>query len=129
MKLLGIDYGTKRIGVAVADTEAGMAFPKMVMKSDANFLYTINELCKKENFTKIVLGESKDLDGRDNPISKEITIFKKNLESQTGLPVVYEPEFYTSAQAARIQGENDMIDASAAAIILQSYIDKLRNKK
>lgn len=124
MKILGIDYGSKRTGIAMADTKTGMAFPKEVLKSDANMLYTINLLCQKEGIEKIVLGESKDLGGKDNAIAKEIAIFKTNLESQTGVAVVYEPEFYSSAQAARVQGENDMIDASAAAIILQSYLDK-----
>lgn len=124
MKLLGIDYGTKRTGIAMADSAIGMAFPQKVLKSDANLLYTITELCKKEGIEKIILGESKRLDGTDNLVAKEIGIFKKNVESQIGIPIVYEPEFYTSVQAARIQGENDMIDASAAAIILQSYLDK-----
>ena len=126
MKLLGIDYGSKRTGIAMADTATGIAFPHKVLKSDAHLLYFISELCKKESIDKIILGESKALDGTDNPIAKEIKIFKTNLLSQTGVDVIYEPEFYTSAQAARIQGQHDMLDASAAAIILQSYMDKLK---
>jgi putative Holliday junction resolvase len=126
MKLLGIDYGTKRVGIATADTDAGMAFPKLVVKNDAELIKTIKDFCEKERVEKIVLGESKDLEGNDNLISEAIKEFKIVLENETNLTVIYEPEFYTSIQAARLQGENDMIDASAATIILQSYMDKFK---
>jgi putative Holliday junction resolvase len=126
MKLLGIDYGTKRVGIATADTDAGMAFPKLVVKNDGELIKTIKDFCEKEGVEKIILGESKDLEGNDNSIAVDIKEFKEALEKETNLPVIYEPEFYTSIQAARLQGENDMIDASAATIILQSYMDKFK---
>lgn len=126
MKLLGIDYGTKRVGIATADTDAGMAFPKSVVKNDENLIKTIKDLCENERVEKIILGESKDLEGKDNLIAGDIKEFKEDLEKETNLIVIYEPEFYTSMQAARLQGENDMIDASAATIILQSYMDKFK---
>ncbi|MFA6050669.1 MAG: Holliday junction resolvase RuvX [Candidatus Paceibacterota bacterium] len=126
MKLLGIDYGTKRVGIATADTDAGMAFPKLVVKNDDGLVKAVKDICEKEKVEKIILGESKDLEGKDNLIAEDIKEFKIVLEKETGLTVIYEPEFYTSMQAARLQGENDMIDASAATIILQSYMDKFK---
>ena len=72
------------------------------------------------------MGESRDFHGKINEIMWKIEGFKKQLETM-GKKVVYEPEFLSSVQASKITGENDMIDASAAAIILQSYLD--RNNK
>jgi putative Holliday junction resolvase len=126
MKILGIDFGAKRVGLALADSKAGMAFPKAVVPNDKFLLGELKDICKKEGVEKIIIGESKDLEGRANPIMRDIEMFKKMLEMDLKVEVAYEPEFYTSAQAARLQGENDMIDASAAAIILQSFIDKQR---
>lgn len=71
----------------------------------------------------VVMGESRDYQGQINTIMWQIEGFKKQLET-IGFKVEYEPEFMTSVQAGRITGENDMLDASAAAIILQSYLDK-----
>jgi RNase H-fold protein (predicted Holliday junction resolvase) len=75
------------------------------------------------------MGESKDLKGNDNDIAEEIRSFKKKLETKLDMEVIYEPEFYTSLQASRLQGEGAMLDASAAAIILQSYLDKYKENK
>ncbi len=126
MILMGIDFGTKRVGVATADTEAGMAFPKAVLKNDNILFAAIKEICEKEKVEKVILGESKDLKGEDNDIAPLITAFKESLEKSTGLEVTYQREFYTTYQASRIQGDSDMIDASAAAIILQTYLDKYK---
>lgn len=126
MKLLSIDYGAKRVGIATADSSAGMAFPKSVLPNNRDLIAEIKKLCEGERIEEIILGQSKNLNGEDNAIAGDIENFKKRLEIEIMLPVVYQPEFYTSIQASRIQGENDMIDASAAAIILQSYLDKYK---
>ena len=64
--------------------------------------------------------------GEQNEIMQDIEAFKKMLELDLHIKVIYQPEFYSTAQAARIQGENDKTDASAAAIILQSYLDRYK---
>ncbi len=125
MKIIGIDFGSKRVGVAVADTEAGIAFPKAVLPNDKFLLGELKNITKGARC--IVFGESRDLQGKENSIFAEADNFKKLLERETGIDVFYEPEFYTTYGASRIQGDHDKIDASAAAIILQSYLDK--NKK
>ncbi|HEY4512160.1 MAG TPA: Holliday junction resolvase RuvX [Candidatus Paceibacterota bacterium] len=126
MKLLGIDYGAKRVGVAVADTDAGLSFPKAVFPNDKFLLGEIKNLCQEKGIEKIILGESKNLKGEQNEIMQDIEAFKKMLELDLHIKVIYQPEFYSTAQAARIQGENDKTDASAAAIILQSYLDRYK---
>lgn len=129
MKLLGIDYGAKRVGIATGDSEGGMAFPHTVLPNDKNLLLAIKEICGKEQVATIVLGESLDYKMKPNVIMEKITPFKKELEQVTNLPVYFEQEFMTSAAAEQLQGKGNMIDASAATLILQTYLDKMKNKK
>lgn len=74
------------------------------------------------------MGESTDFKGKPNKIMGEIEALVAKLKSLPGLQVSWEPEFMTSAQAEQIIGKNKMHDASAAAIILQTFLDKLGSK-
>lgn len=137
MKYLGIDYGTKRIGIATSDGGGSMAFPYGVVKAGAQALSGIDAIVKKEGIEKIIIGESKNFKGEANAVMEDIAEFKKDLEEVTGLPVAYEAEFLSSAAAAR-QYEGDFgrgdkpdqskLDAAAAAVILQSYLDRVKNQ-
>jgi len=129
MKYLGIDYGSKRIGLAVSDEGETIAFPKIVLKNSPKTLDEMKVFIKENEISKIVIGESKNYKQEYNLIMKEILDFKKILEKEFGLDAVLHSEVLTSSQAEQIQGKNDMIDASAAAIILQSYLDLIKNKK
>ena len=122
MKLLGIDYGAKNVGIASTDESGEFALPRTVLQNDENLLKAIEKICRDENISKVVLGESKNFQGNDNQIQSEILEFKKSLES-SGLVVVFHPEIMTSLEAQQIQGSNQMLDASAAALILKSFID------
>lgn len=124
MKYLGIDYGAKRVGLAVSDDEGRMAFPYSVLQNDKDLLVNIARIIEKNGVGEIVMGESKNFSGEPNEIQAGIEDFKNKLETETDLDVNFEPEFMTSAQAEHIQGKTEMHDASAAAIILQSYLDK-----
>lgn len=124
MKYLGIDYGKKRVGIAISDEQGRFAFPHSVIANNSELVQNVEEICRKNSVKEIVVGESKDYTGKDNPVMKDIREFVKNLETESGLAVHLEPEFLTTAEAERIQGRNDMTDASAAAIILSSYINK-----
>ena len=125
-KYLGIDFGSKRIGLAVSDELGNLAFPYRVLPNGADLIEKIMEIIRKENIKSVVMGESKDFKGEANKIMVEIDKFKKEFESKSKLTVIFEPEFLTSVQAEQIQGKNEMQDASAAAIILQSYLDRLK---
>jgi putative Holliday junction resolvase len=128
MRLLGIDFGKRRIGIAISDDKGMMAFPKAVLPND-NFLVTeIRDLVKGHDIETIIIGESRDYKMNENPIMSKIKLFVNELELATGVKVTYEPELLTSHQAAHFQGKTDMIDAAAASIILQSYIDRIKNK-
>ncbi len=124
MRLLGIDYGTKRIGIALSDEEGRVAFPHSVLKCATLNVAQIKKICAENDVGKIILGKSVDYQGRPNPIMKRIKPFKKQLEKETGKPVVYEEETFSTREAEEIQGKVGKIDASAAAVILQSFLEK-----
>ncbi len=121
---MGIDFGMKRVGVALSDENASFAFPHSVMKNDAALFNNIVTLAERENVDIIVLGESRDYTGKPNPIMEHINRFKEQLEKEGNMHVVLELEFLTSAEAERIQGKTETLDASAAALILKSYLDR-----
>ena len=125
MKYLGIDYGTKRIGVALSDDGGTMAFPYSVIANTPKLIDELEMIINKHVVTGVVVGESLDYSGKPNPVMDGIKAFASDLEAKTGIAVQYEPEFLTSAQARHIQGDSHTLDASAAAIILQSFLDKL----
>ncbi|HEY9583725.1 MAG TPA: Holliday junction resolvase RuvX [Candidatus Paceibacterota bacterium] len=127
MRLLGIDYGSKKVGIALSDELAQFAMPHIVLKNSKTLLSEIIDIAKVNKVKEIVMGESKNFKGEANEILKDSLVFKNDLESQ-GFTVHLEPEFMTSENARRFQGKNEMIDASAAALILQSFLDKKRAK-
>ncbi|MBU3969041.1 Holliday junction resolvase RuvX [Patescibacteria group bacterium] len=150
-KLLGIDYGSKRIGIAISDDEGKVAFPKAVLSNNKKLFENLEKVIKNsptqagKKFCGIVLGESLNYRGEKNEIMKEIEKFKIKLEEKFNLPVYFEQEFMTSMQAQKSRNQENKkvypvaqpkaggtgakkqkkeIDDSAAAIILQSYLDK-----
>ncbi|MDE1988502.1 MAG: Holliday junction resolvase RuvX [Patescibacteria group bacterium] len=127
MRLIGIDFGKKRVGITMSDEEGKIAFPKTVYSNDNKLVDKIANDCKENSVGGIVLGESKNFKGKDNPIMKDILKFKEKIERATSLPVFMEPEFMSSSEAKKMRSEDDgkeMLDASAAAVILQSHLDK-----
>jgi len=122
-RIIGIDYGTKRVGVAVSDPTGKLALPVDTLENTSDLVGKVMGLAQQYGSKTVVLGESMNYDGQPNAIYAAAALFKTNLES-AGFNVIFEPEFMTSVQAERLQGKNDMNDASAAALILQSYMDK-----
>jgi len=128
MRYLGIDYGSKRIGVAISDEDGKIAFPEAVVPNDKNAVDAISFLIIGKGVEKVIVGQSNNFLGQPNKIQEEIDHFAKKLKAkEIELDVIFEPEFLTSSQAMAITGKNESIDASAAAIILQSFLDKVKN--
>ena len=94
MKYLGIDYGTKRIGIAVSDDSGTLAFPRTTLAAGPAALSTIVEMIKTEQAGKVVLGESRDFKGEPNLVMEDIEQFKKDLHELSGVEVVYESELF-----------------------------------
>lgn len=138
---MGIDYGSKRVGIALSDDGGMLAFPKRNLTNDRTLFDEIKKTCKTEEVDAIVLGESLDFAGEPNKIMEKIVNFKQKLETELNLPVYLQKEFMTSVEARRPKdGKNIFsarklpqekpkeVDASAAALILQRYLDKIINK-
>ncbi len=125
-RILGIDYGSKRVGVAVSDEANIFGLPLKVIANQPDLLEQIVQIATDSAVKEIVLGESKNYKGEANVILADSLEFKKKLEEK-GFAVHLEPEFMTSVNAERFQGKNEMHDASAAALILQSFLDKRKN--
>jgi putative Holliday junction resolvase len=144
MKFLGIDYGTKRIGIATSDEEGRLAFPKEIVLNDSDSFEKLGEIIEEENIKELVIGESVDFSGKLNVLSARIEIFIEELKNKFKLPVHKQKEFLTSVEARRHQAfsgqarkaesgnqhsrlkqiKSGRIDASAAALILQRYLDR-----
>lgn len=142
MRFLGIDYGTKRVGIAISDENGRLAFPKEIILNTSELIKKIGEILKKEKVDEIVVGESVDFSGKLNILSAQIDFFIKDLEDRFKLPVRKQKEFLTSVEARKSkdskkdfnhkqahsklkQKKSGHIDASAAALILQRYLDKI----
>lgn len=119
---MGIDFGEKRVGIASTDDSGEFALPRAVLPNTDSLLEEVVHLAREWQIEKIVVGESKNLDGTPNPIQKDAEAFVELLRAQ-GLETEFHPEVYTSLEASRLQGDIDLLDASAAALILKSYID------
>ena len=124
-KLLGIDYGQKKVGLAFADTDTKTAVPLTVVSLD-NLISKIQELIKTEGIEKIIVGLPLGMNGRVTEQTKKVKKFIKDLESKINLEVVAEDERLSTVQAqksARPLAKPGKDDARAAMYILQSYLD------
>jgi putative Holliday junction resolvase len=133
MKYFGIDYGQKRIGLATSDEAGKLAFPLATVAAGPKALAEVAAHITQSGAKKVIIGESHNFKNQPNPVQEDIEQFKKDLQELTGLSVVYQPEFLTSAQAGRGArdkrgekiAETKNLDASAAALILQGFLDTL----
>jgi len=124
MKYLAIDYGTKRVGIATSDDGGTMAFPLRVIPNSKKLVEDITEICRLERIGTIIMGKSHNFKNEPNPLMRDIIPFAEALKKKTGLPVLFMTEVFSSQEAARVTGENSGNDASAAALVLQSYLDR-----
>lgn len=140
MRLLGIDYGTKRIGIALSDEGARLAFPHAIITNDKKTFDEIQAIVTQYEVGKIVVGESKDFAMKDNRLMENVEYFVREIASQTGLPVELHPEFLTSTQVSKTHfqlferhkdrgvAKPKQLDAQAATVMLQHYIDSTKHK-
>lgn len=129
MRYLGIDYGTKKVGLALSDEAGTMGFPFEILPNDAQLPDALALLIGEKKVDAVVIGESKDFDGNPNPIANAARALGDELTERTGAKVHYEPEMLTTQEAKRdFEGVHSYkrinVDASAAALILTSYLSR-----
>lgn len=131
MRHLGIDYGTKKVGLALSDEGGVMGFPHGVFPNTPRLIDDVLSLIDQKGVSVVVIGESRDFSGKENPVAREARAFGTQLECRIGITVAYEPEMLTTQEARRnFEGVrepgsgNVAVDAQAAALILTSYLDR-----
>ncbi len=129
MRLMGIDYGSKRVGIALTDDKGMMAFPHSVLPNDKLLQKAVEAIVQKEGVGQIVIGHSLNREGEANKIHARVEEFMLDLTLSLGIPIELEPEQYTTQEAVRFQGKTDKTDSAAASIILNSYIMRMKSKK
>ena len=127
-KLLGVDYGTKHVGLALSDDTEHLAFPYATFNNDSALLENIMAVIKEQSIVAVVIGESITYKRKENPLMEKIRSFKSLLEQKAHLTVYFEPEWMTTVEARRTMNTPKLVDASAAALILQRYLDRAAQK-
>ena len=122
-RILGIDFGEKRIGLALSDEGQQFAF-EMDIWSPQEFFENIKALLIEKDIEKIVIGLPLNMQGEHSAKTKEAIEFKENLQKEVTVPVEMIDERLTSQMAASIAGTSKNIDSLAAQIFLQNYLNK-----
>jgi putative Holliday junction resolvase len=141
MKYIGVDYGTKRVGLAISDDEGRIAFAHEIVPTGL-FLDVLKQTVGSGDYAGVVLGRSDSGSGRENDVAKEIERAHQNIKKHTNLPVHLENEYGTSAfarsigrffegkprnQARKTKQSQERVDAHAAALILQRFLDRMNS--
>lgn len=138
MRYLGVDYGSKRVGLAFSDEAGTMGFPHAILKNTPRLIDELSMTIAKENIGAVVIGESRTLAGGENAIAKDARELGSLVTERTGVPVFFESEVFTSAEARRAPAKEEKtrspkshaaVDAAAAALILTSYLSRRDNVK
>ncbi len=133
MRILALDHGTKRIGVAVSDETKTIAQPLEYISAEpfAEFLERLKQILAEKEVDCILIGMPRNMDGSYGPAAQKVESFVAVLKSALAIPIKAWDERLTSTMANRVllQGNvrrdkrKQKVDAMAAAILLQSYLD------
>lgn len=129
MKYLGIDFGTKKIGIALSSDAGTMGFPHSVIQNTAQVQQEIAQIIADENITALVVGDSKNFRGEENIVAESARAFARSLSLQCNIPIHFETETFTTQEARRYPDGTRMkgspnVDASAAALILTNFLQR-----
>jgi putative pre-16S rRNA nuclease len=133
MRILALDHGTKRIGVAISDETKTIAQPLEYIPAEpfADFLARLKKLLVEKEIDLVLIGLPRNMDGGCGPAVQKVEVFAAALRKAVTIPIKTWDERLTSSQANRIliQGKvrrnqrKEKVDKMAAAILLQSYLD------
>jgi putative holliday junction resolvase len=133
MRILAIDHGTKRMGIAVSDELGMIARPLEFIPAEpfADFMVRLDEIIRAKQVDLIVVGMPRNMNGSYGPAALKVREFVSALKSALAIPIETLDERLTSVQAHRYLTEAEVrgrlrkekVDQSAAAVLLQSYLD------
>lgn len=133
-KVLAIDYGTRRVGLAVSDRDRRIALPYRTLHVDKNLITTLKEIVEREEVVEVVVGLPLGLRGQETPRTQEVRAFVSLLERALPCPIHLIDERLTSLEAERRLREagtrpsrnKGRIDQVAAMLILESFLERVR---
>lgn len=123
--LIAIDYGSKKLGIAIGQTVTGTSQPHSIIFQNGEMWQQIDKLFKEWRPSAVIIGEPKLADGKPHPLEKLIESFINTLETRYNAKIYRENEAYTSFEAGEYQLKkqtNHLVDAHAAAIFLESWM-------
>lgn len=126
MKILGIDYGSKRIGLAVSDESLTLA-RELGVFSPKDFFITLPKVIADNDISLIVVGLPLNMSGGDSETTKTAREFASKVKELSGKEIILVDERLSSSMASNLPGGNKDIDSLAAQIILQNYLDSQKN--
>lgn len=126
-KILGLDFGKRRIGVSITDLDQKIVFPRETLNqpNSKSQIKTIKEIVDQENIQKIVLGLPITLKGEKGPAAQSVIKFGETLSQTINCPIVYQDERFSSQAADQYlssQSQKGDRDAIAASLILETYL-------
>lgn len=122
MKILAMDYGKKWIGLAISDDNHRLAFAYKTLTNDKKLFSDLNEIVKKEDIYKIVIGLPLNKQMKPTQQTEETKKWAGEVIKKVEVPVDFENEIFTSKAADKLGVKNQ--HAAAAAIFLQDYLDR-----
>ena len=135
MRILAIDHGTKRMGIAISDELGVIAQPLEFILAEpfAEFLSRLREIIRDQQVELILVGMPRNMDGSYGPAALKVQEFIAVLKASVTIPIKPVDERLTSVQAHRLLSEAEVrgrqrkgkVDKSAAAVLLQGYLDGL----
>jgi len=136
-RYLGLDIGSKRIGIAVSDELGIMASPVSYVLRGGGEMAAFQDLVRRYEPVRLVAGLPSGMSGHEGPQAREVRTYTDSLAQQLGIELVYWDERLTTliaekaliASGARRDKRREQIDALAAAVMLQSYLDSQANKR
>ncbi len=133
-RVLAIDYGKKRIGLALSDPLLTFAYAFKTILNDSKLWQELSKIIEEKSISKIILGYPLMESGEHSDMTKTVLDFKIQLEKKLGLEVLLQDERYTSEMAKELilksvskkskRKNKGLIDMNSAAIILQDYLDE-----
>lgn len=133
MRVLGLDVGERRIGVAISDPGETMAVPKATVNRSEG-MKPLSRLAQEEEIGLIVIGLPLSMSGEEGEQAHDTRAFASKVEADLGLPVEFWDERLSSVAAERLLGGGrarvkERVDALAATLILQSFLDSRRERQ
>ncbi len=132
MKVLALDVGSRRIGIALGDTTLGVALARAFLPHDKKALEKLVELIQTEKIAKVLIGLPVNLEGNETNQTIDTDLFAQDLRNQIKIPIEFVDERFTSILAhanlraadIRTKHHRPLVDSESARILLQTYFDR-----